>query len=110
MAANIHGVLWNVIALAMLGDGDRAFELFSMLNPANHARTKAQAERYRVEPYVACGDVYSVSPNAGRGGWTWYSGAAAWMYRVATESILGLHFLGERLVIDPVIPQKLARF
>ena len=64
--------------------------------------------RYRVEPYVACGDVYSMPPNIGRGGWTWYSGSAAWMYRVAVEYILGIRLQGETLLIDPVIPKPLA--
>ena len=85
-----HGVLWSIVAYTMLGEGDRAGALFSMLNPINHALSQTQTERYRVEPYVACGDVYSVPPHVGRGGWTWYSGSAAWMYRVAVENILGL--------------------
>ena len=90
-----HGVLWGIVAFAMLGNGDRAGELFSMINPINHARTLSQAQRYRVEPYVACGDVYSMAPNVGRGGWTWYSGSAAWMYRVAVEYMLGIRLKGE---------------
>lgn len=101
-----HGVLWSVIAFAMLGNGDRAGDLFALLNPVNHSRTRAEADRYRVEPYVACGDVYSVAPNAGRGGWTWYSGSAAWMYRTAVEYILGVRFSGERLFVSPVIPKR----
>jgi cyclic beta-1,2-glucan synthetase len=101
-----HGVLWSIIAFAMLGNGDRAGELFAMLNPVNHSRTRAEAERYRVEPYVACGDVYSMPPNAGRGGWTWYTGSAAWMYRTAVEYILGLRFAGPKLFVSPVIPKS----
>jgi cyclic beta-1,2-glucan synthetase len=101
-----HGVLWSVIAFAVLGNGDRAADLFALLNPLNHSRTIAEADRYRVEPYVSCGDVYSVGPNAGRGGWTWYSGSAAWMYRTAIEYILGIRFSGERLFISPVIPKR----
>ena len=103
-----HGVLWTIVAFAMMGNGDRAGELFSMLNPVNHARTRTSAQRYRVEPYVACGDVYSMPPNVGRGGWTWYSGSAAWMYRVAVEYMLGIRVSGKTLVIDPVIPSQLA--
>jgi len=99
-----HGVLWAVAAFCQMGDGDQAGELFAMLNPVNHGRNQALAQRYRVEPYVACGDVYSVPPHVGRGGWTWYTGSAAWMYRVAVEYMLGLHFRGERLHISPVIP------
>jgi cellobiose phosphorylase len=81
-----------------------------MLNPINHARTRTAALRYRVEPYVACGDVYSVPPNIGRGGWTWYTGSAAWMYRTAVEYILGIRLQGETLVIDPVIPKAWPQF
>jgi cyclic beta-1,2-glucan synthetase len=105
-----HGVLWSIMAFAMLGEGDRAGELFAMLNPINHARSRTAAQRYRVEPYVACGDVYSVAPNVGRGGWTWYSGSAAWMYRVAVEYILGLRLVGGTLMIDPVIPRSWPQF
>jgi cyclic beta-1,2-glucan synthetase len=105
-----HGVLWSIIAFAMMGNGDRAGELFSMLNPINHARSRTSASRYRVEPYVACGDVYSMPPNVGRGGWTWYSGSAAWMYRVAVEFILGLKLKGDVLEIDPSIPSHWPKF
>ena len=105
-----HGVLWSIVAYTMLGEGDRAGALFSMLNPINHARSQTQTERYRVEPYVACGDVYSVPPHVGRGGWTWYSGSAAWMYRVAVENILGLRLAGDTLMIAPVIPRAWPKF
>jgi len=105
-----HGVLWGIVAFAMLGNGTRAGELFSVINPINHARSRTAALRYRVEPYVACGDVYSMPPNVGRGGWTWYSGSAAWMYRVAIESILGLRRQGELLTIDPTIPASWPKF
>jgi len=105
-----HGVLWSIVAYTMLGKGDRAGALFSILNPINHARSRTSAQRYRVEPYVACGDVYSMPPNVGRGGWTWYSGSAAWMYRVAVEYMLGIRLCGEILVIDPVIPSSWPKF
>jgi len=105
-----HGVLWGIVAFAMLGNGSRAGELFSLINPINHARSRTAALRYRVEPYVACGDVYSMPPNIGRGGWTWYSGSAAWMYRVTVESILGLRRQGEFLTIDPSIPANWPKF
>jgi cyclic beta-1,2-glucan synthetase len=105
-----HGVLWSIIAFAMMGNGDKAGELFAMLNPINHARTSSEAERYRVEPYVASGDVYSVPPNVGRGGWTWYSGSAAWMYRTAVEYILGIRFSGNRLFVSPSIPKRWPQF
>jgi cyclic beta-1,2-glucan synthetase len=81
-----------------------------MLNPINHARSRTAALRYRVEPYVACGDVYSMPPNVGRGGWTWYTGSAAWMYRTAVEYMLGIRVQGDTLVIDPVIPSSWPRF
>jgi cellobiose phosphorylase len=77
-----HAALWNVLAFARLGDGDRAWELFALLNPVNHGRTPDEVARYRAEPYVVAADVYSVPPHTGRGGWTWYTGSAGWMYRV----------------------------
>jgi len=101
-----HGALWSVIAFAMLGDGDKANELFSMLNPINHANTRAGIHRYKVEPYVACADVYSMPPHVGRGGWTWYTGSAGWMYRAGLEWILGVRLRGKILLIDPCIPKK----
>ena len=99
-----HAAAWAVIAFARLGDGDRAAELFSLLNPIHHASTRAAVDRYKVEPYVACADVYSVPPHVGRGGWTWYTGAAGWLYRAGLEWILGFRVQGTRLVIDPCIP------
>lgn len=101
-----HAAIWSVIAFAMLGDGDKAGELFSMLNPINHARTRAGIDRYMVEPYVVCADVYSTSPHTGRGGWTWYTGSAAWLYRAGLESILGFRKQGTTLLIDPCIPRN----
>jgi cyclic beta-1,2-glucan synthetase len=89
----------------MLGDGDRAAELFSLLNPVNHGRTSAEVTRYRAEPYVVAADVYSVPPHTGRGGWTWYTGSAGWMYRVGIESILGITLRRGALHIDPCIPR-----
>ena len=100
-----HAALWNVLAFAMLGDGDRAYELFSLLNPVNHGRSADQVARYRAEPYVVAADVYSVPPHTGRGGWTWYTGSAGWMYRVAVEAILGISLRGGALHIDPCIPR-----
>ena len=100
-----HAALWTLIAYAMLGDGDRAGELFALLNPINHASTRAGLHKYKVEPYVAAGDVYALWPHTGRGGWTWYTGSASWMYRAGLEYILGFSVRGERLVIDPCIPR-----
>jgi cyclic beta-1,2-glucan synthetase len=101
-----HGATWAVQAFAMQGDGDRAGELLSMLNPIHHADDAAGVHRYKVEPYVVCADVYSVPPHVGRGGWTWYTGSAGWMYRVALEWLLGLRVQGENLAIDPCIPRS----
>ena len=100
-----HAAVWCVIAYAMLGDGDKASELFSMMNPINHGCTRAGMHRYKVEPYVAAADIYAVPPHTGRGGWTWYTGSAGWMLRAGLESILGLRVRGDRLLIDPCIPR-----
>ncbi len=100
-----HAAIWCVIAFATLGDGDRAGELFSLLNPINHASTRAGIHRYRVEPYVASADVYSKAPHVGRGGWTWYTGSAGWMYRAGVEWILGFRLRGAGLLLDPCIPR-----
>ena len=85
-----HGAIWSVLAFAALGDGDKAGELFSILNPINHASTRAGVHRYKVEPYVMAADVYAEPPHVGRGGWTWYTGSAGWMYQAGVEWILGL--------------------
>ena len=105
-----HGAIWSVIAFAMLGEGDKAGDLFALLNPINHASTRAGIQRYKVEPYVACGDVYSDASHVGRGGWTWYTGSAGWMYRAGLESILGFRRRGAMLLIEPCIPKAWQRF
>jgi len=105
-----HGALWTVLATALLGDGDRAVELFDLLNPINHARTLEEVEGYRVEPYAVAADVYAAPQHIGRGGWTWYTGSAGWMYRVAVEAILGLLLLGDRFIVDPTIPKDWSSF
>jgi cellobiose phosphorylase len=97
-----HGAMWAIMALAILGDGDKAWEYLSMLNPINHGNTYAEAERYKIEPYVVPGDIY----NNGRGGWSWYTGAASWMYTVCVEYLLGFKKSGDELIIDPCIPKK----
>ena len=99
-----HAAAWSVIAFAQLGQGDRASELFAMLNPINRSATPADIERYKVEPYVVAADIYSVAPHVGRGGWTWYTGSAAWLYRAGLESILGFVLHGNQLSMNPVIP------
>jgi len=100
-----HAAAWAVIAFAQLGDGDKAGELYSMINPINHARTYNEVLRYKVEPYVVAADVYSETPHVGRGGWTWYTGSAAWMYRAGLESILGVRICGATLLLDPCVPR-----
>jgi cyclic beta-1,2-glucan synthetase len=100
-----HAAIWTMIAYSMLGDGERAGELFTLLNPINHSSTRAGLHKYKVEPYVAVGDVYAVPPHNGRGGWTWYTGSAGWMYRAGLESILGFKLQHERLEIDPCVPR-----
>jgi cyclic beta-1,2-glucan synthetase len=99
-----HAALWTVMAIAHLGSGDEAVELFHMLNPINHTRTPADVERYKVEPYVVAADVYTHPAHIGRGGWTWYTGSAAWMYRLGLESILGLRQRGRSFSVAPCIP------
>jgi cyclic beta-1,2-glucan synthetase len=101
-----HAATWTILAFAKLGDGDKAAEIFSLLNPINHAATPDDVARYKVEPYVLAADVYSVTPLVGRGGWTWYTGSAGWMYRAGIEGILGLRRQGNFLLLDPCIPRS----
>ncbi|HVB33266.1 MAG TPA: glycosyl hydrolase family 65 protein [Patescibacteria group bacterium] len=101
-----HAAAWTVIAFAALGDGDKAAELFRILNPINRANSRSAVQRYKVEPYVLSGDVYSEPPHVGRGGWTWYSGSAGWLYRAGLEWILGFRVRGRLLCIDPCIPRN----
>jgi cyclic beta-1,2-glucan synthetase len=105
-----HAALWTILAFARLGDGDRAMDLFSLINPINLTRTPDGALRYKVEPYVVAADVYSQPPHVGRGGWTWYTGSAGWMYRVGLEGLLGLTMSGGALKIDPCIPRAWPRY
>ncbi len=98
-----HAAAWAVAALAALGEGDRAGEMLAMLNPITHADSPAGAARYKVEPYVVAGDVYSEAPHAGRGGWTWYTGAAGWLYRAGLEWVLGFVVEGDTLTLNPCI-------
>ncbi|QPC88131.1 protein ndvB [Mesorhizobium sp. NBSH29] len=99
-----HAATWFVIALAEMGRVDDAWRCFEMLNPINHARDASAAEKYRVEPYVVAADIYSGDDKGGRGGWTWYTGSAGWLYRAATEGILGIHKEGNSLRITPHMP------
>ena len=99
-----HAALWSAWAFAELGQSETAEDLFRLLNPIYHADTAAKVARYKVEPYVVAADVYGVAPHIGRGGWTWYTGSAAWMYRLGLEGILGLQRAGAGLIIEPHIP------
>jgi cyclic beta-1,2-glucan synthetase len=99
-----HAAMWAILAFAELGEAEKAHELFALVNPINHASTPDEVERYVVEPYVVAADVYSVAPRTGRGGWTWYTGSAAWMYRAGLEGLLGIVRRDGALVVDPRIP------
>jgi cyclic beta-1,2-glucan synthetase len=99
-----HAALWAVLATALQGNHDRAFELYQMINPLTHARTPEEVETYKVEPYAIAADVYTAKGQLGRGGWTWYTGSASWMYRVGLEGILGLKKRGDTLFIEPRAP------
>ncbi|HAF03182.1 MAG TPA: protein ndvB, partial [Spartobacteria bacterium] len=105
-----HAAAWVAMAFARRGDGDKAVRLLRMLNPVERAREDEDRERYKVEPYVMAGDVYSLASQVGRGGWTWYTGAAAWTYRVWLEEVLGFQRRGDALTINPVIPKDWAGF
>jgi cyclic beta-1,2-glucan synthetase len=105
-----HAAVWALMAIARQGNGDEAAELFHMLNPINHTRTPADVARYRTEPYVLDGDVYARPPHDGRGGWSWYTGSAGWLYRAGLESILGLRRRGAHFIVDPCIPSAWDRF
>ena len=99
-----HAAAWLIRAAAQLGQGRRAMEWFDLINPILHTNTPEGLERYRTEPYVVAGDVYSEPPHTGRGGWTWYTGSAGWLYRTALETMLGFQPRGVNLRLDPCIP------
>ncbi len=101
-----HGAIWVTMALAALGDHAGAWELLAMINPINHARSAGEVNTYKVEPYVVAADVYALSPHTGRGGWSWYTGSAAWMYRLIVESLLGLKLDVDKLRFAPCLPVK----
>ncbi len=100
-----HAAIWAAIAFAELGDARRAWEVWGLINPIAHGSSPSAIETYKVEPYVAAADVYAAAPHVGRGGWTWYTGSAAWMYRLILESLLGVKLEGDRLRIEPCLPQ-----
>jgi cellobiose phosphorylase len=101
-----HAAIWTTMAFALMGDTERAWELFGLLNPINHSSTPRQIATYKVEPYVIAADIYAVAPHVGRGGWTWYTGSAGWMYRLLAETLLGLQLEGEQLRVTPRIPKN----
>lgn len=101
-----HAAIWATMAFAMMGNRTRAWELFAMLNPVNHGNTPEAVARYKVEPYVMSADIYGVAPHIGRGGWTWYTGASGWMYRLTVETLLGLKREGDYLRIKPCVPAE----
>jgi len=99
-----HAAIWAAMAFARLGDSQNAWEILDMINPVNHASSPVDTGTYKVEPYVVAADVYAVSPHIGRGGWTWYTGSAGWMYRLVLESLLGLQLDVNKLTIEPCLP------
>ncbi|MFO1153283.1 MAG: glucoamylase family protein [Rhodospirillales bacterium] len=99
-----HAAVWALMAHATIGNGDRAMEVFNLINPIHHGKSRLGVQRYKIEPYVLAGDVYGELPHVGRGGWSWYTGSAAWMYRAGIEWILGFRLKGKTLHIDPCIP------
>ena len=101
-----HGAVWTVMAYALRGEHDRAWELFQLLNPVRHGGDAAGIATYRAEPYVLAADVYAVPPHAGRGGWTWYTGSAGWMYRLITETMVGIVLSGASLQLRPRLPKS----
>jgi len=105
-----HGAIWTAMAFAALGDGARAWELTGLINPVNHALTPEGTAAYKVEPYVIAADVYALAPHTGRGGWTWYTGSAGWMYRLVVESLLGLRLEVDRLRFAPCLPAEWNEF
>jgi cellobiose phosphorylase len=101
-----HAAIWTAMAFALLGENERAWELFALLNPVHHSATPQQIATYKVEPYVVAADVYAVAPHTGRGGWTWYTGSAGWMYRLLIETLLGVHLEGDQLRLNPHLPRS----
>jgi cellobiose phosphorylase len=101
-----HAAIWAIIAFAKMGDGDKAWELFELINPINHTENQREYFRYKLEPYVMAADVYSVYPHTGRGGWSWYTGASGWMYRAGMEYLLGFQKNGDTVILDPCIPAR----
>ncbi len=105
-----HAACWSIFAFAALGEAEKAAALFAMANPIRRSSTRAEVQRYKVEPYAVAADIYSVAPHEGRGGWTWYTGAAGWLYRAGVEAILGIRRKGASLFVSPCIPTTWPRY
>jgi cellobiose phosphorylase len=105
-----HAAIWTAMAFARMGQAERAWELVRMINPVGHTDTPEKCERYKAEPYVMTADIYAVAPHVGRGGWSWYTGSAGWMYRLIVESLLGIERTGARLALTPHLPQAWESF
>ncbi|WP_080904103.1 GH36-type glycosyl hydrolase domain-containing protein [Parabacteroides sp. Marseille-P3160] len=105
-----HGAIWAVLAFALMGETEKAWELFDLLNPVQHGNSAEQIAVYKVEPYVIAADIYAAEGYPGRGGWTWYTGSAAWMYRLLVETLLGINLVGDRLDLSPHLPKKWDRY
>jgi cellobiose phosphorylase len=105
-----HGAIWAAMAFAALGDRERAWELTTMINPVNHARTPEGMATYKAEPYAIAADVYALAPHTGRGGWSWYTGSAGWMYRLVVESLLGVTRESDCLRFTPCLPADWTEF
>src|SRR4029077_3972853 len=105
-----HAAIWAAMAFAALGDRRRAWELLAMINPVHHATSHDGIATYKVDPYVVAADVYAVSPHTGRGGWTWYTGSAGWMYRLIVETLLGLQLEVDTLRLNPRLPRAWESF
>jgi cellobiose phosphorylase len=99
-----HAAIWAAMAFAALGDNQRFWDLLSIINPINHARSPEEVDIYKVEPYVVASDVYAVSPHIGRGGWTWFTGSSAWLYRLILESLLGISINIDKMTFNPCLP------
>jgi cyclic beta-1,2-glucan glucanotransferase len=105
-----HAAVWAAMAFAALGDSRRAWDLLTLINPLNHTRSAQAVATYKTEPYVVAADVYAIAPHTGRGGWTWYTGSAGWLYRLIIESVLGLNLENGKLRITPCVPQDWRRY
>lgn len=102
-----HGAIWSILALAQMGESDKAYTLFSAINPITHGQNP---EIYRVEPYVMAADIYAIEPYRGQGGWTWYTGSAGWFYRAATQAILGINRQNDQLFLEPHLPSSWSEY